>query len=122
MAEEDVKLALDRGSVTLFRNGELGTEIGARHGASSGVPITQRSRGKVSVETVFVQTSVCWASLYRVVLVRLGPCSGIQHTLERVTASSSLRSGGGRQSNRSPLEVRFESHHVMKGQQQNERK
>lgn len=76
MAEEDVKLALDCGSVTLLRNGELGTEIGACHGASSGVPITQRPRGEVSVETVFVQTSVCWARLYRVALVWVGSMFG----------------------------------------------
>jgi hypothetical protein len=39
MAEEDIEVALDGGSVSLLRDGELGTEIGALDGTGGGVPL-----------------------------------------------------------------------------------
>jgi hypothetical protein len=63
MAEEDVEVTLNCGSVTLLGNGELGTEVGACHGAGGGAPASQRSRSEVGVETVLFQTGVRRASL-----------------------------------------------------------
>lgn len=65
MAEEDIEFTFDCRGVTLLGNGELSAEVGSGYGAGSGVPATQRSRGKVGAQTVLVQTGVCWASLWK---------------------------------------------------------
>lgn len=65
MAEEDVEFTFYCRGVTLLGDGELGAEVGSSNGAGGGVPATQRSGGKVGTETVLVQTSVCWASLWK---------------------------------------------------------
>lgn len=65
MAEEDIEFTFDCWGVTLLGNSELGAEVGGGYGTGGCVPVTQGPRSKVGVQTVLVETGVCWASLWK---------------------------------------------------------
>lgn len=59
-AEENVEVALNGRSITLFGDSELGTKRGALDSTSSGVPLAEcrRARGEVGVELPLGKTGV----------------------------------------------------------------